>query len=234
VLRIAHRGLPRRLPENTIPSFLAALALGADGIELDVHETSDGVVVVHHDPALPDGSEIRRSTSEVLRSKPTAEGGAIPTLDDVCRRIGTSADLFVEIKGEGIEESVVAVLDRHDCRAAIHSFDHGLIGRLGRRGVTYRLGLLFEEAPLDPKREMESRGALDLWPERGLLTKALLDDVHAFGGRVIPWTVNDPAEAATFAAWGVDGVCTDDVSIVPPDRARRPDGGGSDGRRSAR
>ena len=48
-LRIAHRGMPRRLRENTLPSFAAALAAGADGIELDVHATSDGVVVVHHD-----------------------------------------------------------------------------------------------------------------------------------------------------------------------------------------
>src|SRR5581483_5347881 len=47
---VAHRGAPRERPENTLPSFLRALELGAEGIELDVHGTCDGVVVVHHDP----------------------------------------------------------------------------------------------------------------------------------------------------------------------------------------
>ena len=60
---IGHRGAPRERPENTLPSFLRALELQADGIELDVHCTIDRVVVVHHDIALnpdiargPDGA----------------------------------------------------------------------------------------------------------------------------------------------------------------------------------
>jgi len=223
--------MPRRQPENTIPSFSAALALGADGIELDVHQTADGIVVVHHDPVLSDGLEIRSSSWDQLRIRSVAPEISIPTLDDVCRLVGTSAELFVEIKGEGIEDNVVAVLDRHECRAAIHSFDHALIGRLGRRGVCYRLGLLVEETPADVRSELDRRGASDLWPERRLVTQDLVAELHAFGARVIPWTVNDPQEAVTFAAWGVDGLCTDDVSIVPPTRPRRSNGDSSDGRR---
>ena len=49
---IAHRGTPRELPENSLPGFARALEAGAQGIELDVHLTADGVVVVHHDPVL--------------------------------------------------------------------------------------------------------------------------------------------------------------------------------------
>ena len=218
MLRIAHRGLPRRQPENTIPSFALALALGADGIELDVHETADGIIVVHHDATLRDGTEIRRCSWDQICDRPVAPGAPVPTLDDVCRLVGTGAELFVEIKGEGIEDAVVEVLDRHECRAAIHSFDHALIGRLGRRGVAYRLGLLFEKTPADPRSEMEKRGASDFWPERSLVTGRLVTDLHAFGGRVIPWTVNDPSEATRLAEWGVDGLCTDDVSMLPAGR----------------
>ena len=50
--RISHRGAHQTLPENSIPAFLRAIELGADAIELDVHATSDGVVVVHHDPVV--------------------------------------------------------------------------------------------------------------------------------------------------------------------------------------
>jgi len=216
VLRIAHRGVPRRLPENTLPSFSAALALGANGIELDVHATSDGVVVVHHDAALADARTIERMQWRELREVEVAPGTTIPTLDDVCGLVGARAELFVEIKGETIEDMVVAVLGRHPATsAAIHSFDHALIARIARRTVGYRLGLLVEAEPEDACELLRRHGALDLWPERGLVTERLVGEVHACGGRVIPWTVNDPSEAARFARLGVDGLCTDDVSLLP-------------------
>jgi glycerophosphoryl diester phosphodiesterase len=214
VLRIAHRGMPRRFPENTLPSFEAALAAGADGIELDVHATSDGVVVVHHDARLRGGAEIRRTPWARVREHRVAPQVAVPTLDDVCRLVGDRAALFVEVKGAGIEDAVINVLDGHACGAAIHSFDHALIGRLAARGGVHRLGLLFDEPPTDARASLTLHGALDLWPESGLVTERLVRDVHAMGGRVLPWTVNDRATAVRLAGWGVDGICTDDVSIL--------------------
>jgi glycerophosphoryl diester phosphodiesterase len=214
VLRIAHRGLPRRHPENTLPSFEAALRLGADGIELDVNATLDGVIVVHHDPVLRDGTEIRRTTWSRLRESLVAPGVPMPTLGEVCRLVGACAELFVEIKGGGIEDGVVSVLADHTGTAAIHSFDHSLIGRLARRGAPHRLGILVEVAPSDPEAAMERCGASDLWPERSVVSAQLVRDVHAFAGRVIPWTVNDRAEATRLVEWGVDGLCTDDVSLL--------------------
>jgi glycerophosphoryl diester phosphodiesterase len=214
VLRIAHRGMPRRFPENTMPSFEAALAAGADGIELDVHATSDGVVVVHHDARLRGGAEIRRTPWARVREHRVAPHAAVPTLDEVCRLVGERAALFVEIKGAGIEDAVIDVLDGHACDAAIHSFDHEMIGRLAARGGGRRLGLLFDEAPTDACTSLRLHGALDLWPESNLVTERLVRDVHAMDGRVLPWTVNDGATAARLARWGVDGICTDDVAML--------------------
>lgn len=195
-------------------SFEAALACGADGIELDVHATADGLVVVHHDAALRDGTEISLSPWDLVRARSSATGVPVPTLDQVCRLVGQRAELFVEIKGAGIENAVTAVLDDHAGTAAIHSFDHALIARLARRRVRYRLGLLYDERLTDPRAAMRRFGALDIWPERRLVTVQLVDDVHALGGRVIPWTVNDPVEAARLIQDGVDGLCTDDVSML--------------------
>jgi glycerophosphoryl diester phosphodiesterase len=206
--------VPRRLPENTLPSFEAALALGADGIELDVHATADGVVVVHHDPMLRDGREIRRTEWDQVRASRVAPDVGIPTLLEVCDVVRDRAELFVEIKGAGIEDAVVDVLRGHAGTAAIHSFDHELIGRLSRRGVPHRLGLLIENAPTEPRAVMKRYGALDLWPERRVVTPQLVSDVHAFGGRVLPWTVNDRKDADRLRHWGVDGICTDDVTML--------------------
>src|SRR5215212_3136754 len=57
--RIGHRGAPRELLENTLPSFLRALERGAVAVELDVHSTADGVIVVHHDPVIGRAVESR-------------------------------------------------------------------------------------------------------------------------------------------------------------------------------
>jgi glycerophosphoryl diester phosphodiesterase len=214
VLRIAHRGMPRRYPENTLRSFEEALASGADGVELDVHRTADGVVVVHHDAALRDGTEIRLAPWAQVQAASTAHAAPVPTLDAVCRLVGDRAELFVEIKGAEIEDAVVDVLAAHGGRTAVHSFDHAAIGRLAQRAVPFRLGLLLEDSSSDPVALLKRYGALDLWPDRRLVTADLVEQVHTIGARVIPWTVNDPPEAARLVELGVDGICTDDVTII--------------------
>jgi glycerophosphoryl diester phosphodiesterase len=213
-LRIAHRGMPRRLRENTLPSFAAALAAGADGIELDVHATVDRVVVVHHDAHVSGSMAIARTTwPELRRHALAASGVEIPTLAEVCDLVHDRAELFVEIKGGGIEREVAAALAGHRGTSAIHSFDHPTIRRLSQLDRRLRLGLLFEEPVADVAAMLRANGALDAWPQYAVVDALLVDSVHAAGGRVIAWTVNEPREVARLAALGVDGLCTDDVSL---------------------
>ena len=208
-LRIAHRGMPRLARENTLSSFQLALDAGADGIELDVHTTADGVVVVHHDPTLPAGPAISDLTYSALReAAPDA-----PTLRDVCDLVGGRAELFVEIKGVGIEHVVAALLGQYLGACAIHSFDHAAIRRLHDSGTALRLGVLYEGNE-DGLAIMDRCGAMDLWPHFPLVSQGLVTNVHARGGRIIPWTVNAAATAARLEELGVDGICTDDVRML--------------------
>src|SRR3954469_23760161 len=98
-LRIAHRGMPRRERENTLPSFSAALAAGAQGIELDVHATADGVVVVHHDHVTREGVEIAATRWRDLQAADRSgdAGAGIPSLASVCDLVSQRTELFVEI-----------------------------------------------------------------------------------------------------------------------------------------
>ena len=208
-LLIAHRGMPRLAPENTMPSFMLALEAGADGIELDVHASRDGIVVVHHDPVLADGLGIADVTLARLR-----EETDVPTLEEVCGLVRGRAELFVEVKGAGIEQLVLDVIGGYDGRFAIHSFDHGLITRIHVIDPSIRLGVLFEETPHDVATLMRSTGALDVWPDAALVTQQLVDEIHAAGGRVITWTVNDTGVAVRLASLGVDGLCGDDVRLL--------------------
>src|SRR3712207_1260705 len=137
--RIAHRGAPREHPENTLPAFARALELGADGIELDVHATRDGVVVVHHDsvpratssdPRLR-GRAIAELSHDELRRFEVAPGVGIPTLTDVFALVGDRAVVYVELKGANIERQVHTVIAEHGVRCAVHSFDHAAVARAG-------------------------------------------------------------------------------------------------------
>src|SRR5438045_8084269 len=104
---IAHRGLPRAHPENSLPGFAAALALGVDGIELDVQLTADGVPVVHHDPqpgrpavdgAPLSGRSIDSLTHAELAAHELSPGVGVPTLDEVLALVDGRATLYVEVK----------------------------------------------------------------------------------------------------------------------------------------
>ena len=202
--------MPRLATENTLESFRLALECGAEGIELDVHATREDILVVHHDPALPTGREIRASALADL----VADMPEIPTLESVCDLLCGRAELFVEIKGAGIEREVAALLESYTGAAAIHSFDHDLIQRLHELGTSRRLGVLVEDASTDIIELMTRTGASDVWPHHSLVSRSLVETAHQRAGRVIPWTVNSRQDIARARALAVDGICTDDVRAL--------------------
>jgi len=220
VERIAHRGAKREFPENTLAAFQRAFERGADAIELDVHATRDGVVVVHHDPKVRLRGRWSRSVSivdlewEDLRGARLAPGVGIPTLDDVLTIVPSRATVYVEIKGTNIEQTVAAVLARSAVRCAVHSFDHDAVARMREIAPDVPRGILFDRRPPDVVASMRATGARDVWPERRLIDADLIETVHAAGGRIIAWTVNSRAEAAVLTTLGVDGLCTDDVRLL--------------------
>ena len=136
---IAHRGAKRELPENTLGAFRRAFERGADAIELDVHATRDGVVVIHHDPDLGRsfgplaGRAIAALEWSALGAVEIAEELAVPTLAQLLAIIPSGATAYVELKGDGIERLVADVVRASSARCAVHSFDHEAIRRLRER-----------------------------------------------------------------------------------------------------
>ncbi|HUB94028.1 MAG TPA: glycerophosphodiester phosphodiesterase [Verrucomicrobiae bacterium] len=100
---IAHRGYSEKYPENTLTAFRAAKDLKADGIELDVHLTKDGKLVVHHDYYLgnPDNGEglIFKKDLAYIQVLKIGEDEEIPTLEEVFDLIGDSLHYELELKG---------------------------------------------------------------------------------------------------------------------------------------
>lgn len=219
---IAHRGASRECLENTLPAFERALALNADGIELDVHGTADGVLVVHHDaeirlrpdaPAVPISS-LRADEIATIRLR---DGSAVPTLDQVCALVGTRVVLYVEVKAPNVAQLVVSALDRHPAmRMAVHAFDHRLPVAVRTTRPATRIGLLSASYPLDVAQWLAGAHPEAVWQQAALIDEAFVRAVHGFGARVIAWTENDAPHARQLAAWGVDGLCSD-----IPDAIRR-------------
>ncbi len=211
--RIAHRGAKRELLENTLPAFERAVERGAHGIELDVHATSDGIVVVHHDYDISLPGDGRRPIADLPWPELTRVASGIPRLDEVLQAVPPSVALYVELKGAAIESLVAQVIGASG-RCTVHSFDHTAVARMRDVAPEIPRGILFDHYPADVEASMRFASARDVWPEWRLIDARLVSTVHAAGGRVIAWTVNARAAAERLAALGVDGLCTDDVRLL--------------------
>jgi glycerophosphoryl diester phosphodiesterase len=122
---IAHRGHIKDNPENTLSAFQAALTTGADAIELDVHMTRDGELIVHHDYYLgnPDSGEgkIHEKDFAYLQTLTINNNEHIPTLEEVFQLIGTQLQYEIELKGFGkaFLEKMIALVVKHSVVAHV-------------------------------------------------------------------------------------------------------------------
>lgn len=221
---IAHRGASRERPENTLAAFTRAIELGADAIELDVHATRNGIVVVHHDAvprATPDdpalaGTPIAGLSLKELKMFSVAPNTGIPTLAHTLRHVAAPMRLYVEVKGRGIERLVVETIRaaHAESRCAVHAFDHRVIPRVRAIAPGLSTGILTASYLLDPVHALRASEAGDYWIWWEHADRATCDAIHAAGGRVIAWTVNDVAAAHELVEYGVDALCTDDVAAM--------------------
>jgi glycerophosphoryl diester phosphodiesterase len=221
---IAHRGARDRHPENSIPAFVAAIDQGADAIELDVHATADGIVVVHHDASLsasaasPNaGRAINSLTLAELAAFELAPGVTVPTLEDALRTICPNAKAYVEIKGPDIEQrvaDVIASVPDASQKCAIHCFDHRVSKRFASLGSGIPTGILLVAYPVVSRSVLKAAGARDFWESCEFIDRDLVNEIHSADGRVIAWTCNDPSDWDRLVAVGVDGICTDRVGAL--------------------
>lgn len=217
-LVIAHRGASSSELENTLAAFRAAVAQRADGVELDVHATLDGEIVVHHDPSIM-GLPIAQARMRDLTQLRLLNGEPLPTLAQALEAIG-SLRVFVEVKvlDPQWDERLLDTLDHgpNPTGYAVHSFAFHVVRRLREQRPNLRTGVLSEVATRDPQRTLVDAKAQTLWQERSTLDEELVQKVHAMGATIIAWTVDNPSDMERLATIAVDGICTNH-----PERARR-------------
>jgi glycerophosphoryl diester phosphodiesterase len=216
-LVIAHRGASAYAHENSVAAFQKALDQRADGVELDVHATSDGELVVYHDPDVA-GRPLARMTGAEARRFRLPNGEPIPTLAEALAVITPSAIAFVELKTlpPDADPALLARLDDapRPERCHVHSFDHRIIRRLTARRPGLSAGVLSGSYTLDPARQVREAGATTLWQHQEMVDGPLAAQVHEAGFRLYAWTVDRPDRLKRLLADGVDGICTNRPDVA--------------------
>lgn len=210
----AHRGDSAAYPENTLLAFRGAMESGAYGIELDLHATSDGRVVVIHDRSLERTTNGRGYVDEqTLAAVQTLNAGAgerVPTFAEVLDLVGDRVHFDLEVKQPGIEAGVLDVLAAYPAaRWAISSFDWDILDRfreLAPEAELWPLAMHVNSALLDVAGRL---GSPCVAVDAGAYTAASAQVLSEADLAAMIWTVNQPDEALRVRALGAAAMCTD-------------------------
>lgn len=224
----AHRGASGDAPENTLAAFKLAADVGADGIELDVHFSKDHQVVVTHDDNVKrvtgfDGW-VREMTLADLKKLDFSnhmeafQGEKIPTFEEVLKLVKpTGMVINVELKTnfqnpEGLEEATQMLVEKYgmEDRIIYSSFNHYSLRQMREVAPALPQGILYEDKLLDPwKYAGEIVGVQAIHPcFKALNAPGVVEQCHAAGIRVHPWTVNGEEDMKWMLDLGVDAIIT--------------------------
>lgn len=241
---IAHRGLSLHVPENTIPAFQAAVAVGADILETDVQVSKDGEVIVAHDPDLArltgGAGLVSDYTARELAQMDLGGGVGFPTLAEVLEALPDqkfNIDLKTQDAIPGFVD-VITQLRAHE-RVLIASFDEAT-----RRQTSEALPGVATSAT--PPHVMEGRLrswlglSMDTWrvpagmvavqvpPTRwgfGIVTPSFVRAAQKKGLEVHVWTIDEPDVMHRLWDMGVDGIVTDRADLAVEARNQRAGAG---------
>ncbi|MCU4156131.1 hypothetical protein J1N10_09080 [Carboxylicivirga sp. A043] len=232
---VGHRGAGALAPENSLAAINKAIELQVDLIEIDVQRTKDNVIIVLHDESIDRTSNgegvVGEMTFKEIRSKQLLDANGkesdqiIPTLTEVMELINGQTQLLIEIKQgsevyPGIEDEIVKLIADKKAEAwcVVQSFNDDILLKVHDLNPDLRLHKLFygNIFGLGIKRK-----ALDAYPHveafnsfYWLTSKRFVEKVHQLNKKVHVWTVNSAGAVKQSKKKGVDGVITDNPTLL--------------------
>jgi glycerophosphoryl diester phosphodiesterase len=217
---IGHRGAASLAPENSIVAIRTAIGGGADGVEIDVRRSADGVLVLMHDndvARLGGAGRVDENPFAIL------EAFGVATLDQALEAVPIDRSIVIEIKGhpweagydaaEPVAADVAVRLAADGPRRVVVSSFNPLALRVVRDATPAVTTAVLTSVAFDLDSNLAAAvdgGHDECHVPADLLEEAFVDRAHAAAKRVVAWTVDDPDHLRTFASWGVDGVICDD------------------------
>ncbi|MEU2738900.1 glycerophosphodiester phosphodiesterase family protein [Streptomyces sp. NPDC007095] len=212
-LTIGHRGVMGVEPENTLRSFIAAQHAGLDLIELDLHLSKDGALVVMHDADVDrttDGSgPIAEMTLAELRALDAGHGERVPVFEEVLDAV--RAPLQAEIKDTAAARALAEVMHRRDLvgRVEVSSFHDEAIAEITRLVPGVRTALVASRYGVDVVDRAVEAGAATVCLNIRRLTLEVVEHARKADLRIIGWVVNTQDHLRLVRALELDGATTD-------------------------
>ncbi|MGW0558408.1 glycerophosphodiester phosphodiesterase [Streptomyces sp. NPDC002926] len=212
-LTIGHRGVMGVEPENTLRSFIRAEQAGMDAIELDLHLSKDGALVVMHDADVDrttgGSGPIADKTLAELRELDAGDGERVPVFEEVLDAV--RAPLQAEIKDVAAAQALAEVLRRRDLvhRVEVSSFHDDAIAEIATLVPGVRTVLIAGRWGADVVDRAKAVGAASLALNIRRLTLETVEHAHGEGLRVIGWVVNTQDHLRLVRALELDGATTD-------------------------
>jgi glycerophosphoryl diester phosphodiesterase len=220
ILKIGHRGAKGHKPENTLISFQKAIDLKVDGIELDVHLSSDGEIIVIHDETIDRTSNgkgfVNKLSLPELKVSRIENEHEIPTLTEVFDLINQQCLINIEIKGKGMIKPVVKLIEsyvenknwKHN-QFLISSFDWIALLDIHLLNPEIPLGVL-TEYDLDLAFAFAKFiDAKSVHVHYHLLSKKITMQMQEEGFQVFAWTVNEPEDIQKIKSFNINGIISD-------------------------
>ncbi|MCK8142802.1 glycerophosphodiester phosphodiesterase [Flavobacterium sp. I-SCBP12n] len=220
MLKIGHRGAKGFEPENTLISFLKALDLKVDGIELDVHLSLDDELIVIHDETIDrttngNGFVKTLSLSELKAFRINNEH-EIPTLIEVLDLVNQNCLVNIELKSYETAEKIVVLIEKYVSEKnwkynqfIVSSFDWNALQQVRFLSEEIHIGVLTEtdlDLALAFAKFIQARS---IHPHFHLLNKENVSKIQAKGIHVFPWTINEPEDIEKIKQYNINGIITD-------------------------
>lgn len=230
---IAHRGASSIAPENTLPAFTKAIEMGCDGIELDVHPSKDGYVMVIHDEDLDRTTNgtglVTNYTMEQLKALDASKlypgkypNTTIPTLEEVFQRVlNTKLRVTVELKGnyEELPEKVVALIHKFNL------MDRVVISSYNQDYLTYIKAIypdilteidffIIEESPIKFAKRLKVDVLCGDYHFINLMCWLTIKRIKLSGLMLLAYTVDEEDIMKKLIKKGIDGIMTNRPDIL--------------------
>ena len=212
--KIGHRGAKGYAPENTLVSFQKAIELGVDGIELDVHLSIDGEIVVIHDDTI-DRTTSQKGLVNHFTASTLADLG-IPTLEAVFDMVNQQCFINIELKTYETADKVVELIehyvsDRHwnYKHFIVSSFDWNALQQVHFLNDEIQIGVLTNTDMHLALAFAKFIRAHSIHPYYHLLNTENVAQMQSKNFKVYPWTINEPEDIIFVKSLNVDGIITD-------------------------
>jgi glycerophosphoryl diester phosphodiesterase len=214
MLKIGHRGAKGNIAENNLESFQKAIDLGCDGIELDIHSSSDGKAMVIHDETLDRTTTSNGFVNDFYSAE--LQNLGIPTLEEVLDLIDKKCFVNIEIKDAKATNQVLKIIQKYTSEKnwnydlfQVSSFDWEVLELVSNQNPKINIGVLTEDNLEKAMQFAQKINAFSINPYYKLLDSEKVSLLQQNGFQVFAWTINEFSDIEKMKSFSVDGIISD-------------------------